>query len=148
MKANFNYIKSRLDNQKIRELIGISLDRLAVDLSDEFVSVTSDMARTLATLTGLPTLRWRMFLEKVSMKCPSCSNTLVSECARVSCAKCREELIVRSDVLLEICKGCISYSNKSCPGAMVDSRKFGKPQLSAKRTGWIIEKGRRSESYE
>jgi ribosomal protein S27AE len=148
MKGTFKYIKNRLDNPEVQAVIDSALSRLATDLEDECISTTSERTRVVATLTGSPGLRWKMFLERASMKCPSCGNVLSSECARVVCGKCREDLMVRSSVLLGVCQGCLSFQDKECPGAMVVSRKFGKPQITSKRTGRVFQVGIRSESNE
>lgn len=148
MKGTFEYIKNRLNDQSLRDILNYALDRLAIDVADEFVTTTDFNMKLLSTLTGKAELKWKVFQNKVSMKCPSCGNTLVSDCARVACGRCREEVIVRSTTLMEICKGCISYQNKACPGALSISRKFGKPELAVKRTGKIVKKGVRSEANE
>lgn len=93
------------------------IEDVAEDVIDEVIVTDRKTMSTLGNVSGSAELRWRVTSERLSIHCPSCGSRVYPNCARVSCYKCGEVSMIKSQVLSDICKKCVSFG-KECEGPL------------------------------
>lgn len=102
----------------VKTVIEESLKRFSNDVVDEIVALDKDAEDQVRRLTRHPELRWKYINTKHRFRCPECGNRMYSDCSRYTCSVCGEVTILKSPVLFDICKQCVSYKD-GCPGNQV-----------------------------
>lgn len=95
-----------------------SLKRFSDEVADQVVVLDKDGEKAVRQLTRHPELRWRYINTRYKFRCPECGNRMHGDCSRYSCSICGENTILKSAVLFNICKRCVSYQD-GCPGSLL-----------------------------
>ena len=91
-----------------------ALDYLANGIYDGMFHTSSRVTRIISSVTRITELRWSRVKERLIFRCPECGNKVSGECGRFKCYICGEVLVLRSEVLGDICNRCESFKRKLC----------------------------------
>lgn len=113
-------IKALIEEEgSVSPVLQQALNRLADDVVDQVIVTDEEAKHILRRLTRNPELRWIHLLKRLRIRCPECMNRLDNTdttCARFSCYKCGETVMVHWKSLRGICQTCISFHDGSCKG--------------------------------
>jgi len=106
-------LKQVLDtDQVLKKLVEYSLNNTVDAVAEHLLVMNDEFLKKLIRLTRSTELRWVNVLKGLRIRCPECGGVLKGDCAKFKCYTCEEQLMVRSEVLHDICKRCKAYNNK------------------------------------